>query len=550
MIYFDVLYLNEINAVISRMKKLFFLLMVLFCLPVMVYGQENNFTFSGKVDDCKTHEGVSGVTVKVVGSDGTQVSVMTDSTGNYSFVNCFKLKTSYVAMININTMTGPHKGITYGNSSWAWYEDYGYLNSSDKHIFSFSESVKTQHSDFCLVPTYSCMFPFPDFKFKKNSTDFFLVQEWMYTNGNDTALDCFTALMMAKKNWVIEIAGHAASDEKDKDQLAMARAKRIADMLIARGIDPKRIQCVSFSDKAPYEYKDDKGQVIKTAAKNSEENRRIFLSVISKDYVPKYNDEITGNVYDCKMKNPVKDVKIKMIGSDGSSAETTSDSLGNYSLKSYFKTGITYIIKAVPVDSTGRSKGIKYGNCPSAYYENPGYLNSSDHKKFTYSDTLKNRTYNVCLAPMIIDYIFPDFHFKKNSSEISTVTWGNDETSDTTSVDCFVGLLMANEHWTLEISGHASADESNKKELSEARAKKIFDLLVSKGIDPKRLFYKSYSDKYPYEFRDYYGKIIKQDQAAINIKSRRASIILLSKDFDLPITPAVKTKSTDDDGEE
>ena len=271
----------------NRMKNKLILFLLLL-LPVLSYGQTNNFTFSGKVDDCKTHEGVFSVTVKVVGSDGSQISMLTDSMGNYSFVNCFKPKTSYVAMININTIIGPHKGITYGNSSWEWYDDYGYWNSSEKHVFSFSDSVKKQHYDFCLEQAYSCMLVslFPDFKFKKNSTDFFLAKEWMYTTGNDTALDCLTALMMAKKYWVIQIAGHAASDEKDKDKLAMARAKKIGDLLIARGIDPKRIQCVSFSDKAPYEYRDDNGMVIKTAQKNSEENQRIFLSVIRKDYVP------------------------------------------------------------------------------------------------------------------------------------------------------------------------------------------------------------------------------------------------------------------------
>ncbi len=194
---------------------------------------------------------------------------------------------SYVAMTDISTISGPHKGIIYGYSTWAWYDDYGYLKSSEKHAFSFSDSIKKQQNDFCLVQTYSCMMSFfPDFKFKKNSTDFFLAQEWLYTNNNDTALDCLTALLMAKKYWIIQISGHAASDEKDKDQLAMARAKRIADMLISRGIDPKRLHCFSYSDKAPCEYKDDRGNVIKTAAKNSEENRRISLSVISKDYVP------------------------------------------------------------------------------------------------------------------------------------------------------------------------------------------------------------------------------------------------------------------------
>ncbi len=271
-----------------------------------------------------------------------------------------------------------------------------------------------------------------------------------------------------------------------------------------------------------------------------------FLISVASAQTGKFS--ISGTIIDCMMKYPVKDVSIKLTGSDGSSVEVKSDSLGNYFFINCFKKNTEYTLQMPDVTKLGRSKEIKYGTCPYPYYEDPGHSADYTRYKFTCSDTLKKRTYDFCAPHIFVDYFFPTFFFKKNSSEPGTAEMGVIAHSDTC-LDCLVGLLIANKSWRMEVAGFAAADEANKNVLEAARAKKLFDLLVSKGIDPKRLTCKSYSDKQPYIFKDENGKIIKKDQATINIKSRRASVMILSKDFNLPIAPTMKTKSNDDDGE-
>ena len=81
-------------------------------------------------------------------------------------------------------------------------------------------------------------------------------------------------------------------------------------------------------------------------------------------------------------------------------------------------------------------------------------------------------------------------------------------------------------------------DEKDKKELAEARVKKFYDLLVSKGIDKERLVYKSYSDTRPTSyFSEKNGKWIENDKKSE--RNRRIDIGLLRRDYD-PITKKPK----------
>ncbi len=497
------------------MKKKNSLLLLLFMFfSASVFPQITKFSIYGTVTDCKTHEPIAGAQIKLVCGTGSVICRLSDKKGRYRIDSAFSLPT----VACILSCKGGYP--------------YGFVSNSGNRKIMISDTSKTNKikENFCLTDAYIEIIKFPEIFFKKDSAVPLSMED-------QKSIQKMAEIMMDNPTFVISINSYS---KKNKDTtLSVKQMKYVKDQLIALEIEPKRLVC-SIRDASV------------ALPKKDRKTKYISFSIVRKDYIPKYADEITGNVYDCKTKNPVKDVTIKIIGSNGSAAETTSDLLGNYSLKSDFIRGMTYIIKTVVADSIGRSKGVKYGNCPSVYYEKNGYLNSSEHKKFTYPDTLKNKTYNVCLTPMIVDYSVPEFYFKKNSTEINIANWGDEENTDTTCIDCFVSLLMANKHWTIEISGHASADENNKKALAEARAKKIFDLLVSKGIDPKRLFYKSYSDTRPFEFRDESTqKIIKKDPKIINEKSRRITISRLSMDFGLPTYQApangTKIKSNDDD---
>lgn len=75
--------------------------------------------------------------------------------------------------------------------------------------------------------------------------------------GQAEVLDAFAEQMLGRTN-VIEVVGHTTLEElpeaspfKDKDALALARARVVRTLLVDRGIDPRRIRIVSVADHEP-----------------------------------------------------------------------------------------------------------------------------------------------------------------------------------------------------------------------------------------------------------------------------------------------------------
>lgn len=258
----------------------------------------------------------------------------------------------------------------------------------------------------------------------------------------------------------------------------------------------------------------------------------LFITLVSFSTIGQTNKfTLSGKVTDCRTLDSIEGVTIKLVGSDGSSIETKSDSSGNYSFSNCFKNNTNYAVSTKVGNYFGRGPAIKYGLCPYEFYEKCGYFDDYTKYNFFYSDTLQSRRFDICLPQTIIDYNFPTFYFKKNSTEFQKIEWLETESTDTV-IDCYAAFLLAHKSWTIIISSHSSKDENNKKELAEARAKKLFDLLVSKGIEPTRLVCKSYSDTKPYEFwDDMTNKKIKKSENITNEKSRRITIGLLKRDY-------------------
>jgi outer membrane protein OmpA-like peptidoglycan-associated protein len=238
---------------------------------------------------------------------------------------------------------------------------------------------------------------------------------------------------------------------------------------------------------------------------------------------------VSGTIKDCRTNEPIRDITVVLTGNDKSQIKTQSDSSGYYYFTNCFTPLTNYNLTTEVKSDAGKGTGIKYGICEDKFYEKNGYSNSYDSYKFIYSDTLKKHNYDFCLVPIIADYYFPSFHFKKNSTDFDSVNWGRNFNSDTI-IDCFVSFLMAHKTWTIEISGHSSSDETNKKELAEKRAKKMVGLLITKGIDKERLLNRSYSDSRPAGYMTFDGIWIEYDKN--NEKNRRIQISVLSKDYD------------------
>ncbi len=89
-------------------------------------------------------------------------------------------------------------------------------------------------------------------------------------------------------------------------------------------------------------------------------------------------------------------------------------------------------------------------------------------------------------------------------------------------LDRLVELLQKNKNMTIEIRGHTdnTGDEKTNQKLSEARAKKIVDYLVSKKVEKERLSYKGLGSTQP---------IASNDTEEGKKKNRRVEFVILKK---------------------
>ncbi|MBA3971181.1 MAG: hypothetical protein H0X46_03400 [Bacteroidetes bacterium] len=274
----------------------------------------------------------------------------------------------------------------------------------------------------------------------------------------------------------------------------------------------------------------------------------LLLIKASLAFGQKSSFSVSGRVTDCQTKEPIKDVIVRLKGNDNSDIKVNTDSSGNYSFTNCFKTGKEYILSSDVPNDFGQSPAVKYGICPGVSIEKLGYLNDNK-KKLGITDSINNQkqTYDFCLNRPIACGPAPTFYFKKNSTELLNAECVNYEAADT-AVDCFVGFLMAHKSWAMELSSHSSSNEENKKELAIARGKMLSDLLVSKGIEPGRLQYHSYSDTRPSGYMTETGKWIENDST--NEKNRRVDINVLRKDFGQKEIIPTKTIRVEDQSEE
>jgi outer membrane protein OmpA-like peptidoglycan-associated protein len=259
----------------------------------------------------------------------------------------------------------------------------------------------------------------------------------------------------------------------------------------------------------------------------------LFFMITFSGFGQQKSFSVSGKVIDCRENNPIKDVTIRLKGNDNSDITVKTDSLGNYVFTNCFKNNMNYVLKTDGAEDIGRGPAVKYGLCPYTHYEKSGYGNSEKYS-FTYSDTTRKIEHDICLAlsNSCVWIILPDFYFKKNSTDFEQIDYIGMKGNDTI-VDCLVAALIARKTWVINLSAHASCDEDNKKELAEARAKKVYDLLVSKGLNPERIKYKSYAATRPIKFYDEFDKVIIKDKKTTNEKSRRVVLDVLSRDFGL-----------------
>lgn len=254
---------------------------------------------------------------------------------------------------------------------------------------------------------------------------------------------------------------------------------------------------------------------------------------------------IEGVVTDCKFKEVVPGVVIKLVGSDGSSVETKTDAAGYYKFAEngtarYVNPNTSYVITTqVGVDVKTSLATL-------------GFLNSSDKVKETTVGVEEAKTFkhDFCLVPIQKEVRFPDVLYLLGKADLEHPSNPRD------SLNFLYQTLIDNPNIVIELSSHTDyrgSDAANQK-LSEARAKSCVDYLISKGINPERLKYKGYGEKRPLEVdADLDGKVdytlseayinkttkgkSKEEYEALMQKNRRTVFGVVRRDFVDPNAP-------------
>lgn len=251
---------------------------------------------------------------------------------------------------------------------------------------------------------------------------------------------------------------------------------------------------------------------------------------------------IEGVVTDCRFKEVIPDVTMKLLGSDGSSVETKTDANGYYKFAEngasrYVNAGTSYVISTEIGDHVITKQAPK------------GFVNSSEKAKETTVGVEESRTFkhDFCLVPIERDIYFANVFYELGKATLTQ------QAKD--SLIGLVDIMKDNPKFVIELSSHTDYrgnDQFNQR-LSEARAKSCVQFLIENGVNPKRLVPKGYGEKRPVEVKDANGNVMytltqeyidketkgksKEEYEALMALNRRTVFSVIRKDFVDPNAP-------------
>lgn len=246
------------------------------------------FTLAGVVKDDKTLQFIQGAVVKLTGSNGTSVESRTDAKGHYSFNK---------AQIKPNT--------TY---ELLCLKD-NYFNKKAKETTVGLESSKDFTIDFRLEPIPDKPVVLPDILYD--------LAKWDLKPQYQDSLQGLIKTLDENETIIVELASHTDSRGSDEsnDVLSQKRAESVVNYLIDRGIDPDRLVAKGYGERVPRRLAKDvikdgfhfkagtllsQSFIDSLATKPEQEaayalNRRSEFRIISKDFVPKTQNQAINN---------------------------------------------------------------------------------------------------------------------------------------------------------------------------------------------------------------------------------------------------------------
>ena len=240
---------------------------------------------------------------------------------------------------------------------------------------------------------------------------------------------------------------------------------------------------------------------------------------------------IEGVLTDCKYKETIEGVTMKLVGSDGTSVETKTDKLGYYKFaengeKRYVNENTTYQLTTV-VPNELKTPEAKRGFLASSVKVKETTVGVNESKIFKH---------DFCLTPIELEIRFPEVQYELGKAELRP------EAKD--SLNYLVEVLQDNPTFVIELSAHTDSrgNATLNQKLSEARAQACVDYIASKGIALARLRGAGYGKtRLKISDAEIAKMKTKEEQEAAHQKNRRTVFTVLSKDFSDPDAKAVTT---------
>lgn len=235
---------------------------------------------------------------------------------------------------------------------------------------------------------------------------------------------------------------------------------------------------------------------------------------------------------------PVENVKVKIVGSDGSIKEFTTTKDGSYKLEK-LKENTTY---TVSTETGPQSK--------SATFNRDGYLANKDQRIISTAGLDKSKEFvaDFSVKPVEKEIRMPEIIYDLGKADLRP------ESKD--SLLFLFNILKDNPSIVVELNSHT--DSRGKADanmtLSQARAQSCVDFLVKeKGIPAERMVAKGYGlSQLLISDAEIAKAKTKEEKEALHQKNRRTSFRILNFNYVDPNAPktTAPTKKTEDEEEE
>lgn len=183
--------------------------------------------------------------------------------------------------------------------------------------------------------------------------------------------------------------------------------------------------------------------------------------------LPQLTFALQGVVTNSKKKTPIEGATVSIVGTDGSSLETTTDGSGYY--KFDLSPATSYVITASHND----------------------YLSKTGKTTTVGLEEDKTLVHDFELEPTVGPIALPNIYYDLGDWKLRP--------ESKVALDGLVQTLNENPTIVIELASHTDsrASDSYNLTLSQKRAQSVVDYLIENGIDPERLVPKGYGESSP-----------------------------------------------------